>query len=93
VSLAGGAKIPAELKLLVVRQLATDVMRVSVASNGSFIVDGLPTETITLICGLKGYRLSGESTGFDGSAPNQVRIAVAEDVDRIALHLVPLVKK
>jgi len=77
----GSRKLPAGVQLTVFRSLSKDALRVRVGPDGTFVVQGLPTESLRLRCSASGYRVGESSTGFVGDLMRSLRVAVTKDTD------------
>jgi hypothetical protein len=77
----GSRKLPAGVQITVFRSLSRDALRVRVGPDGTFVVQGLPTESLRLRCSASGYRVGESSTGFVGDLMRSLRVAVTKDTD------------
>lgn len=56
-----GSNVPPESTLTAFSQTTMDFVVAPVAADGTFTIEGLPHEPLTLSTGLRGYRLSGKN--------------------------------
>jgi hypothetical protein len=77
----GSRKLPTSVQLTVLRSMSGDALRVRVGPDGTFVVQGLPTETLRLRCSASGYRVEETSTGFVGDVMRSMRVAITKDTD------------
>lgn len=89
VVLADGGTVPPKTRLFVGREDAWDSVQTMPGPDGSFALDGIPAEPVTLSLRIKGYHLSNQNRSLDLMNP----FRLVGRADRDITNLVVLLEK
>ena len=83
-----GQTLPADSRIMLVRDPAWDLISVPVESNGKFTVDGLPPETFAIRIASKGFEIDGKGIAYQLLGPQSLGLRLHESVEDLHIPLV-----